>query len=211
MSIVHLIRHGQVHNPDGVLYERLPGYHLSELGQRMAEVTADFLSAKPVIHLRCSPLERAQQSMIPIAAVFAGVEVVTDARVIEAGNVFAGQRMGSTGEAAKQPKNWRYLLNPLRPSWGEPYRDIAERTVAAILDAAAVAGTDGQAAIVSHQLPIWVARLRAEGRPLWHDPRKRQCTLSSVTSFHVQGGVITRIEYEEPAAALLPRGPHFGF
>ena len=211
MSIVHLMRHGQVDNPSGVLYERLPGYHLSELGRQMVAEAAQFFAPLPVTHLRCSPLERAQESMQPVASLFPDVDVITDPRVIEAGSKFAGQIMGSTGEAAKQPKNWRYLLNPFRPSWGEPYAEIADRMQAAIRDAASVVGEAGHAVIVTHQLPIWVTRLRAEGRHLWHDPRKRQCTLASVTSLRVFGGEVYGIEYAEPAGDLLPGGPHFGF
>jgi len=211
MSIVHVMRHGQVDNPQGILYERLPGYHLSELGRTMTKQAADFFRPLPISHLRCSPLERAQESMEPIAAAFPELSVLTDARLIEAGNAFAGQVMGSTAQAAKSPKNWHYLLNPLRPSWGEPYAEIADRMTAAILDAAEVVGADGQAAIVSHQLPIWVTRLRAEGRHLWHDPRKRECTLASVTSFHVADGRIGQVEYAEPVGHLLPNRVQFGF
>ncbi len=151
MSIIHVMRHGQVDNPSGVLYERLPGYHLSDLGRQMVERAAQAFAGLPITHLRCSPLERAQESMRPIAALFPAVAVVTDPRLIEAGNVFAGQVMGSTATAAKQPKNWHHLLNPLRPSWGEPYELIADRMTAAIFDAAARVGEDGQGVVVSHQ------------------------------------------------------------
>ena len=205
------MRHGQVDNPSGVLYERLPGYHLSDLGRQMVDQASTFFEPLPISHLRSSPLERAQESMIPVASLFPDIGVVTDPRVIEAGNIFAGQIMGSTGQAVKQPKNWHYLVNPFRPSWGEPYSEIADRMTAAILESAQVVGEGGQAVIVSHQLPIWVTRLRAEGKHLWHDPRKRQCTLASVTSFHVDNGHITDIDYAEPAGDLLPSGPHFGF
>jgi broad specificity phosphatase PhoE len=205
------MRHGQVDNPRGVLYERLPGFHLSDLGRAMVAQAAGFFADLPITHLRCSPLERAQESMAPIAALFPQLGVVTDARLIEAGNLFTGQIMGSSAQAARSPRNWRYLTNPLRPSWGEPYAEIAQRMTAGLLAAAEAAGEDGQAGVVSHQLPIWVARLRAEGRHLWHDPRRRVCTLASVTSFHIHDGAIVDIDYAEPAGHLLPAGPHFGF
>ncbi|MCL2735041.1 MAG: histidine phosphatase family protein [Propionibacteriaceae bacterium] len=211
MSIVHVMRHGHVDNPQGVLYERMPGFHLSDLGRAMVEKAASFFQSLPISHLRCSPLERTQESMRPVAALFPHLDVETDVRVIEAGNLFAGQIMGSTAQAAKVPSNWRYLLNPFRPSWGEPYAQIADRMRAAILDSADLVGDQGQAVIVSHQLPIWVSRLRVEGRHLWHDPRKRQCTLASVTSFHVHEGMIIGVDYAEPARDLLPTGPRFGF
>ena len=66
-TIVHLVRHGEVHNPAGLLYGRLPDYHLSDLGREMAQAVADDLRSRDVVHLRCSPLERAQETMEPIA------------------------------------------------------------------------------------------------------------------------------------------------
>ena len=209
-TIVHLMRHGQVDNPRHVLYERLPNFYLSDLGVRQAELASRFFEGRAITHLRCSPLERAQQSIRPVAALFPELAIVTDERVIEAGNLMAGQVMGRFGRAAWQPQNWHLLINPLRPSWGEPYADMATRMTAAIVDAAEAAGT-GEAVVVSHQLPIWMARRAAEGRALWHDPRRRQCTLCSVTSFHVADGTVIRIEYAEPTAELLADVFHFGF
>ena len=211
MSIVHVMRHGQVDNPQGVLYERLPDFHLSELGHQMAIQSSLFFTERPITHLRCSPLERTQETMAPVAALFPNLEVVLDQRVIEAGNRFVGQIMGSSGKAARNPKNWIFLLNPFRPSWGEAYSVIADRMTSAILETAEIVGDEGQAVIVSHQLPIWIARQRAEAKKLWHDPRKRQCTLASITSFHITGGQIIKVEYAEPSADLLPEGPKFGF
>lgn len=210
MSIVHLVRHGQVDNPSRVLYERLPGFHLTSLGLEMAEVTADFFATRPITHLRCSPLERAQESMAPIARLFPEIEVLIDVQVTEASSRLAGQVMGSTAAAAKYPRNWHLLLNPFRPSWGEPYLQIAQRMTTAIHQAANLVGDDGQAIIVTHQLPIWMARRQASSQPLWHDPRRRQCALASITSFHVITDAIAGIEYHEPAGALLPnRRPGF--
>ncbi|MCL2784614.1 MAG: histidine phosphatase family protein [Propionibacteriaceae bacterium] len=211
MSIIHVMRHGHVENPQRVLYERLPGFRLSDLGQEMVGEAAHFFEGRPISHLRCSPLQRTQETIKPIAALFADLEVTLDERVIEAGNVFVGQVMGSTARAARSPKQWKYLVNPLRPSWGEAYVEIADRMIKAIFDASEIVGESGEAVIVSHQLPIWVTRLLVEGRHLWHDPRKRQCTLASITSFHIEDGLITGFEYAEPVRHLLPEGPRHGF
>jgi broad specificity phosphatase PhoE len=67
----------------------------------------------------------------------------------------------------------------------------------------------GEAVCVSHQLPIVAARRRAEGLHLYHDPRKRQCNLASVTSLTFDGDVIVRVDYREPAADL-PTGQGAG-
>ncbi|MDR1266534.1 MAG: histidine phosphatase family protein [Propionibacteriaceae bacterium] len=204
LTTVHLVRHGEVWNPEGVLYGRLPGWHLSPLGRRMAQRVAQFMAAVELTHLRCSPLERAQETMAPIAAGHPGLPVVTDERLTEAGNHFQGQIFGLRNQALLRPTAWRFLVNPLRPSWGEPYRDIAARMGSAVAEARQAAGPGGQALIVSHQLPLWMARRSAEGRPLPHDPRRRQCSLASVTSLTYAGDTLVKIDYHEPAADLLP-------
>jgi broad specificity phosphatase PhoE len=198
-AIVHLVRHGEVDNPRGVLYGRIPGYHLSAAGQLMAKAAADFLAGRDITVVRSSPLERALETAEPIAAEF-GLPVLTDQRLIEPWNHFEGLRFGVGDGALRQPRHWRHLRNPFRPSWGEPYREIASRVLAAAADAAAAA--DGHEAVcVSHQLPIWVARQAAEGRRLWHDPRRRECALGSVTSFSFTAGQVTSVQYAAPSGS----------
>jgi broad specificity phosphatase PhoE len=199
-TIVHLVRHGEVDNPAGLLYGRLPDYHLSDLGREMAERVAEHLGDRDVVHLRSSPLERAQETAAPIAEAF-GLPIVIDSRVIEAVNYFEGLRLSFAG-ALRHPKNWLYFRNPFKPSWGEAYTEVLARTRLAMRDA--VEAAPGQeAVIVSHQLPIWIARINAEGRRMVHDPRKRKCNLASVTSFTYIDARITSVSYSEPAAELL--------
>jgi broad specificity phosphatase PhoE len=204
-ATVHVVRHGEVHNPEGVLYGRLPDYHLSALGRAMAERIATTMAHRDVTHLVSSPLERARETVAPTAAAL-NIAPTIDARVIEAANQFEGQRFGVGDGALRVPSAWWLLRNPFRPSWGESYDVIAARMLAAIEDAAAVA--DGhEAVVVSHQLPIWTARGAALGRRLWHDPRNRECALASVTSFAVDDGRIVDVRYSEPAADLVPPKP----
>jgi len=201
-TIVHLLRHGEVHNPDGVLYGRRDGFHLSDLGHQMAEKVADAVKDRDITHLRSSPLERAQETARPLATV-RGLEIVTDERVIESTNKFEGRRFAGGENALRNPTTWRYLWNPLKPSWGEPYKDIVKRMMAAVHDAREAAAGH-EAVVVSHQLPIWTTRLHAENRSFLHDPRKRQCTLCSLTSLHFSGDRLTRVSYSEPAGDLIP-------
>jgi broad specificity phosphatase PhoE len=203
-TVVHLLRHGEVHNPSGVLYGRLPGYRLSELGRRMADRIAEHLTGEDVTHVVSSPLDRARETAVPPAAAF-GLDVTLDGRLIEAGNVFEGKTFGVGDGSLLRPAHWVHLRNPLRPSWGEPYRDIARRMLAAIADARDAA-RGHEALCVSHQLPIWTARSFATGRRLWHDPRKRHCALASLTSFTYVGDDLVSVSYEEPAHDLLPVG-----
>lgn len=202
ITVVHLMRHGEVHNPEGVLYGRRPGYHLSDLGRKMADRVAEHLAERDVTHVVASPLERAQETAAPIAGAH-GLEIATDPRLIEAANVFEGKTFGVGDGALKKPGNWKYLTNPFRPSWGEPYIEQVVRMMAA-LGAARDAARGHEAVAVSHQLPIWIVRSFAERRRLWHDPRKRQCTLASLTSFTFHGDEIISVGYSEPARDLVP-------
>jgi len=201
-TIVHLLRHGEVHNPGGVLYGRLPDFHLSERGHAMAERVASHLSDDDITYVVSSPLERAQETAAPSAAIF-GLDVKIDDRLIEAGNVFEGKTFGVGDGSLRRPALWVHLRNPFRPSWGEPYKVIAARMLAAVV-AAREAARGHQALCVSHQLPIWTARSLATGRRLWHDPRNRQCSLASLTSFTYVGDELVSVSYEEPARDLLP-------
>lgn len=201
-SVVHLLRHGEVHNPDGVLYGRLPGYRLSVRGEQMADKAAESLAGHDIAAVISSPMERAQQTAEPIARVH-GHSIITEPLAIEADNIFEGKRVSVGDGVLRQPGTWRHLWNPFRPSWGEPYEDVAQRMRQAIANAREAA--DGrEAVLVSHQLPIWIARLDSEGRRLWHDPRSRQCTLASLTSLTFDGNRLVSIAYTEPARDLLP-------
>lgn len=209
-TTVHLLRHGEVHNPAGVLYGRLPGFHLSERGAAMARAVADHLAGardgdrRDVVHVVASPLVRAQETARPIAEAF-GLEIASDERLVEAANHFEGLTFGVGDGSLRRPTHWRYLWNPLRPSWGEPYRSQVARMLAAV-DRARVAAEGHEAVVVSHQLPIWVTRQALAGRRLWHDPRRRQCSVASLTSLRYDGPRLIDVTYSEPAAHLLPAG-----
>jgi broad specificity phosphatase PhoE len=202
-TTVHLARHGEVENPQKILYGRQPGWRLSTRGQQMAEVLGEWSKSIDLGALHVSPLQRAQETAAPIARAH-GIEITTDERLIEAGNVFEGKRFEPGSGILKHPTAWRHLFNPWKPSWGEPYDEQINRMFAGIF-AAHKAANGKDAIIVSHQLPIWITRSAIEGRSMLHDPRKRECTLASVTSIHFDGeGVISGLSYSEPAGHLLP-------
>lgn len=207
VSRLHLVRHGEVHNPAGVLYGRLPDYHLSDAGRTMAQAAADHVASlgRRVIDLRCSPLERAQESAAPFAEEF-GLTSALDERIIEPTNVFEGKRMR---RALRDPRNWRHLRRPSLPSWGEPYAAIVARMRDAMDERwheAMNSPEDGDVVLVSHQAPIWITHLAIAGLPLRHDPRTRRCALSSVTSFERVGDVWREVDYAEPAASGIDLG-----
>ncbi len=198
-TVVHLLRHGEVRNPGQVIYGRLPDFHLSEDGRMMAKAAASFLAGRDVTALFSSPMERARETAEPLAAQF-GLEVAIDDRLIEPWNHFEGLTVGVGDGSLRKMEHWPYLWNPFRPSWGEPYRQVADRMLAAVTDARDAA-RGHEAVLVSHQLPIWVTRRRIEGRRLWHNPSRRQCALGSVTSITYSGDEITGVSYAEPAGS----------
>jgi broad specificity phosphatase PhoE len=199
LTVIHLLRHGEVSNPRGVLYGRLPDFHLSPDGEHMAKAAAAFLAGRDVALVLSSPMERALETASPVAAQF-GLQVRVDERLIEAWNHFEGERFDIGFSALRRPANWPRMMNPFRPSWGEPYKNIAARMHAVMADAAAEA-RGHEAVLVSHQLPIWVARRAAENRRLWHNPARRECALGSVTSFTYRDAEIVGVSYAEPAGA----------
>ena len=196
-TVVHLLRHGEVENPRGIIYGRLPDFHLSEDGRMMAKAAADFLAERDVVAIFTSPLDRARETAEPVAERFS-LEPRIDDRLIEPWNHFEGKVFGVGDGSLRKLEHWWYLRNPFLPSWGEPYRHVMTRVLAAMAGAREAA-RGHEAVCVSHQLPIWVTRRSVEGRRLWHHPNYRECALASVTSFTYTGDRVTSVTYAEPA------------
>ncbi|MDF3049285.1 MAG: Phosphoglycerate mutase [Pseudonocardia sp.] len=201
-TVVHLLRHGEVHNPGRILYGRIPGFRLSEHGRDQADLVAKALADVDVTAVLASPLQRAQETGTPVAAQH-NLDVVTDDRLIEADNSFEGERVSVGDGALRSPRHWWLLRDPFTPSWGEPYRVIAHRMLAAVHHARALAAGH-EAVCVSHQLPIWTLRRFVTGRHLWHDPRHRQCALASLTSLVFDDDRLVQLSYAEPAGSSDP-------
>jgi broad specificity phosphatase PhoE len=194
---VHVMRHGEVYNPDAILYGRLPGFHLSERGKAQAEAVADALAERDIAAVIASPLQRAQETAAPIAARH-NLPVDTDPDLIESANFFEGRRFGPGDGAWRDPRFWWQLRNPFRPSWGEPYVQIADRMSTAAAKARA-RGAGHEVVCVSHQLPVWTLRQYLTGKKLWHDPRRRECDLASLTTLVYDGDRLVDVEYSQPA------------
>lgn len=201
-TTVHVVRHGEVFNPEGILYGRLPGFALSERGETQADLVAAHLADADLAAVVASPMLRAQQTAGPVGALH-GLETVTDDRLTEAANAFEGTHVSVGDGALRRPANWPLLRNPFRPSWGEPYLEIAHRMLGALYAARALAA--GRAAVcVSHQLPVWTLRRFLCGQRLWHNPTSRECSLGSVTTFTFDDEMLTGVSYAEPGGASDP-------
>lgn len=199
-TLVHLVRHGEVENPGRVLYGRMPGYHLSARGRAMADRLAEYFEGHDLAAVTASPMERAQETAEPTARAH-GVPVRTDSRLLEAGNHFEGSTIGSNPRQLLHPKYWGLLVNPFRPSWGESYTSIATRMMEAV-EAAREFASGHEIVLVSHELCVWTARSYVEGRRLWHDPRRRECALASVTTLTYHDDTLASVAYAEPCADL---------
>lgn len=199
VTVVHLLRHGEVYNPEKLLYGRRPGYHLSDLGEAQAKTVAGYLGENDVAAVVASSLLRAQQTAQPIADAHS-VEITTDDGLIESGNLFEGKGFAVGDGALRRPQAWRLLRDPFTPSWGEPYLAIAHRMLGAV-HAARLLAPGREIVCVSHQLPIWTLRRYLLGQRLWHDPRRRQCALASLTSIEFTGARVTGLHYAEPAGS----------
>jgi len=201
-TVVHLLRHGEVYNPDKILYGRLPNFHLSDWGRQQADIVAKAFTDVDLAVVLASPMERAQETAAPTAAAH-DLPVLTEDALIEAGNKLEGRHLGVGDGALRDPRNWPLLRDPFMPSWGEPYLHIAHRMFGAVHRARELA--EGHEALcVSHQLPIWTLRRFVEGHRLWHDPRHRQCSLASVTSLVFSGTELEGLAYSEPAGSSAP-------
>ena len=198
---IHFVRHGEVYNPEKILYGLQPGWRLSDRGLEMAHAVAEWSKTLNLGAIHSSPLQRAQETSAPIIANH-NLKLTTDSNLIEARNIFEGKKFELGSGVLRHPKSWRYLWNPWRPSWGEPYIELINRMLKGLF-AARDAASGKDAICVSHQLPIWILRSAIEGRRLLHDPRKRECSLASVTSFELNNdGMISSVSYSEPAKHL---------
>ncbi len=158
-----LVRHGEVLNPDRVVYADLAGYPLSDRGRSQAAEAASLLP--PRSKIVTSPLQRAVETA-GIIAVELDATMEVDQALTEwrFATRWAGNRWEALDDAFPEELD-AYLDHPDRLPFGDESLDaLAERVVGAILrhrDAA-----DGPLVIVSHQDPIQAGRLSLTGRPL---------------------------------------------
>jgi broad specificity phosphatase PhoE len=197
-ATIHLVRHGEVENPKGVIYGRLPGYNLSERGQKQAEEAGRYLSERAVGAIWASPLERAQETAAAIGAFHPSLEIVTDHRLIESETTLEG--VGKTLWAfIRSPRHWWHLRDPWTPSWGESFEQIRTRMVDAIADAVAAA-RGRELVVVSHQTPVLVARLALTRRRMPPWLARLPCQTGSVTTIVLEDGRAIGGDYFVPSS-----------
>jgi broad specificity phosphatase PhoE len=199
-TVIHLVRHCEVENPDNVWYGLLEGFPLSQPGRQRAQRLGEHFASHPLAAVYASPMERAQETAAAIAEPH-GLAVQPVEDIIEVHSFLQGQP--ADRRVLFKLRNLRYFINPLRPSWGEPYRSVAARMLRGI-GAIRLAHPGQEVVMVSHMTPIQVARLAAEGRPLrpW---LRVPCARGSVTTLVFEGDRLVRTEYQEVGGPALVR------
>ncbi len=184
------VRHGEVENPEGVIYAGLPGYGLSELGQTQAVAIAEAVRDLPVTAIYASPLDRAMQTAQFIAEV-ASVEIVPDVRLHEwrHWHQWAGMTWNELREKGKD--SWEaYLADPGSVTSGESLAEPGERMEAWLADVRRD-HVEGIVLGVTHLEPLRTVLLRAQGRPA-----------KDMFDVHIPVGQAVRLEPDPDTTAL---------
>lgn len=204
-TTLHLVRHCDVHNPEGVLYGHLPGFRLSDKGVRQAHALGRWFAGRPVRQIYASPLERAQQTAHIIASYLDGAAVVTTPELVEA-------RFGLYLQGVK-PKDvpWRRPLWFVHMAWpGLLPNDESVPAMAARVRAPLSrllrdhAGEEG--ICVSHGDPIQAFWVEAERRHAYALHRL-QCAKGGVLTLHYEDGTPAGKEYHPPRESGAPEAP----
>ena len=159
-TVIYLVRHGEVHNPEGIFYERLPGFHLSDLGVAQVHELGKFLSDKGVSAIYASPLERTRQTADIIASYQRGVAVTHDKRLLEVSSMIRGQK-----QVDLALERWNFYKLKYTKLGGEKLSDIWKRIGSFFKET--VRKHKGQAiVVVSHGDPIMISMVKHKGKRL---------------------------------------------
>lgn len=226
-TTIHFVRHGEVDNPNHVLYERLSGFHLSARGVRMAQATAKYIATVPqmrgITAIYSSPLERTRETAREIENALRNIadsayvkahcdedsaqsqesDIILDKRLIEAGNNFRGKRIGYGEGTLWKNNNWKLVANLWKPSWGESYRSIATR-VGDFVREQVRKHPGEQIVAVTHESPIWSYRHLLETGHAEHNMLLRHTALASITSitYDCETLRVLSITYVDPAGRV---------
>lgn len=157
---IYLVRHGEVHNPENILYGRLPGYRLSETGKTQAHIMGKFLKDTPISAVYASPLQRTQETASILISYQKGLSIRADERLIEVGTPL----QGTSGDALLKIR-FDFYQEQYVKAGGETILDIHERMQKIITEIAEKHKGEHILA-VSHGDPIMITRTFYRGEPL---------------------------------------------
>jgi broad specificity phosphatase PhoE len=206
LTTIYFVRHGHVHNPDQVLYGRLPGFSLSDEGRHQAEATAEFLKNKPIAAIFSSPQERAQETAQIILACHNGLQCQIDPLLSEVHTVFEGRPIS---EVAARSWDVYTQVEPLREGPSEILGRLQR-----FMDIVRCQYGQRHVVAVTHGDPIAFLIVWAKGKPV--TPEYKQAltrwglpddypALASITTCVFQNkasGEIPAIDYLNPGRDL---------
>ena len=193
---VHLVRHGEVHNPQHVMYGRLPGYRLSQRGQAQAQAAAQWLKSRPLAALHASPMQRARETAFILAAKNGDLPVHIDERLIEVNTPFEGRPLRELFAL-----DWD-LYSGSGPEYDQP-KDVARRGLAFFADMRR-AWPEGEVAAVSHGDVIAFAIILAAG-DLPEVSRKQNLPQYGVTDGYPETASINSFRWRTQDPDELPQ------
>jgi broad specificity phosphatase PhoE len=201
-TTLHLVRHCDVENPEGVLYGHLPGFRLSDKGVRQAHALGEFFAERPVREIYASPLERAQQTAHIIASYLDNAPVVTTPELVEARFGLHLQGVRPKDVPLKRPLWFVHMLWPgLLPN-DESVAAMAARVRAPL--SRLLRDFPGQEGIcVSHGDPIqafWVESERRHAYAL----HRLQCAKGGMLSLSYEDGELVSQQYRPPREVGAP-------
>jgi len=159
-TTIYLVRHGDVHNPDAIMYERLPGFRLSDLGRKQAHDLGKFLADKKISTIYASPLERTNETANIIASYHPGVTIAYDERLLEVSTTARGKKVVDL-----EAEHWNFYTPKYLENGGERLSDIWRRMSTVIREI--VRKHKGQEiVVVSHGDPLMVTMIKHRGKRL---------------------------------------------
>ena len=185
-TTIYLVRHGDVHNPNAIMYERLPGFQLSDLGRKQAHDLGKFLADKKISTIYASPLERTHETANIIASYHPGIAIAYDERLLEVSTTARGKKVVDL-----EAEHWNFYTQKYLENGGEHLSDIWKRMSTVIREI--VRKHKGQEiVVVSHGDPLMVAMVKHLGKRL---------TLASIRGQeYIQTAKGFRIIFEEFSA-----------
>lgn len=159
-TTIYLVRHGDVHNPGKILYERLAGFPLSELGRKQADALGKFLSTRRLSAIYASPLERAKETAGIIASYHSNIAVTFDTRLLEVSTPARGMKFEDL-----ERERWNFYKKERIQEGGERLSDIWRR-MQKFFKEAAKKHRGQEIVAVSHGDPIMVSFIKHQGKRL---------------------------------------------
>lgn len=159
-TTIYLVRHGDVHNPQQILYERLPGFPLSDLGRTQAHTLGKFLSTKTIGAFYASPLERTRETVGIVSSYHTNPPVIFDERIIEVSTPARGRKMSEL-----ERENWNFYKREHINAGGEKLSDIWRR-MSDFFRETVKKHAGQEIVVVSHGDPIMISQLKHQGKRL---------------------------------------------